>query len=332
MEGLHITAAVLGVLIYTAGFIGNFLSLFIFMQKEVRKVSTGLIFLLLAIFSTIHLFSLIVEFIATISGFVLVRNSIFRCQFILWLQNVTRSICSFLAVTVSLDRFLRSEYPIKSRIWCTTMNVAKLCVIYCLFYMLLYAIFFDPRNVMDSNDQCSFPYDDTFRLIILTIMPSVRFVLICIIPVILMGIFGGRMLYNIKRVKKRIAQQKMVRNAAIATIAIPESTRNVKHTGNQNRAKTLDRMLLLMVFTNIISYIITQTPFNIYTVYYGSEASDSYKAYALMRAFLLLWSSIYFGIGFYAYFITATQFRKQFFSNMKYIFTFNQPLQHQSNT
>ncbi|CAF2139614.1 unnamed protein product [Rotaria magnacalcarata] len=277
MEDLYMTAAVLGILIYTAGFIGNFVSFFIFMQKELRKVSTGLIFLLLTIISTIHLLSLIVEFLSTIFCFEISSNSIFRCQFILWLQNVTRSICSFLAVTVSLDRFLRSEYPIKSRIWCTTTNVAKLCVIYCLFSMILYAIFFHPRNVMEADGQCSFPYDNTFRLIILKIMPPVRFVFICIMPVILMGIFGGRMLYNIKQVKKRITQQKMVQDAAIATIVIPKSIQNIKHADNQNRTKKLDHMLLLMVFTNIISYIITQTPFSIYTLFYGYEISGSYK-------------------------------------------------------
>ncbi|CAM4756063.1 unnamed protein product [Rotaria magnacalcarata] len=189
------------------------------------------------------------------------------------LENIQRTF----TVTVSLDRFLRSEYPIKSRIWCTTTNVAKLCVIYCLFSMILYAIFFHPRNVMEADGQCSFPYDNTFRLIILKIMPPVRFVFICIMPVILMGIFGGRMLYNIKQVKKRITQQKMVQDAAIATIVIPKSIQNIKHADNQNRTKKLDHMLLLMVFTNIISYIITQTPFSIYTLFYGYEISGSYK-------------------------------------------------------
>lgn len=130
---LRMATAVLGCIVYATGFVGNFLSLLLFIQKELRQVSTGLIFLLLNIFSTIHLLSLIVEFFDSIFKVQIVTNDKFRCQFILWAQNLSRTVCSFLAATVSIDRFIRSEYPMKSRIWCTTKNVYE--TFYFLFYI-----------------------------------------------------------------------------------------------------------------------------------------------------------------------------------------------------
>ena len=150
-QALRLTTAVLGILVYVAGFIGNFLSLLLFIQKELNQVSTGLIFLLLNIFSTIHLLSLVVEFLDSVFQVQILGNAVFRCQFILWLQNTTRTICSFLAATVSVDRFIRSEYPMQSRIWCTTKNVIRLFYIYFLFSVLFYTFFFHPANVFDSS-------------------------------------------------------------------------------------------------------------------------------------------------------------------------------------
>ncbi|CAF0729731.1 unnamed protein product [Rotaria sp. Silwood1] len=330
MERLRLSTAVLGVLIYVAGFIGNLLSFLLFIQKELRQVSTGLIFLLLNIFSTIHLLSLIFEFLSSIFEFQILPYDIFRCQFILWLQNATRTVCSFLATTVSMDRFIRSEYPIQSRIWCTTKIVVKLLIIYCLFSMLLYAFFFHPLNVLDSDDHCSFPYDDIFRRIALNIMPPIRFILICVIPSIVMVGCGGRMLYNIRQAKQRIIQQTTPHHAPVATITIPTSIQNKRNDENRRQITTFDRMLLLMVLANVIAYIITQIPFSIYTLYYGYEALDSFTFYALMRAFLLMWSSVYFGIGFYLFCITSSQFRKQFLRKIKNLCICYRPLQHRA--
>jgi hypothetical protein len=55
--------AILGTIVYVGGFIGNLLSLIIFIRIEIRRVSTGLLFLFLTISNTIHLLTLTVEFI-----------------------------------------------------------------------------------------------------------------------------------------------------------------------------------------------------------------------------------------------------------------------------
>lgn len=317
MESLRITAAALGISIYVAGFIGNFLSFFIFMQRELRRVSTSFIFLLLNIFCTIHLLSLVVEFLDSIFEVRILWNDVFRCQFLLWLQNFTRTMCSFLAASVSIDRFLRSEYPMKSRIWCTTNNVLKVFYAYLLFSGLLYAFFFHPRNVFDDDGRCSYPYDDEFRLITLNIMPPLRFLLICVLPIILMAGCGARMLINVRRTKRRINERRVVQ--VIAAIAQNHSTQTSNHGTEENRrqAAMLDQMLLLMVLTNVVAFTVTQIPFNIYTLYYGFGNSDDFQLYSLMRVLLLIWSSVYFGSGFYLFCLTSPSFRNRFLAKIK---------------
>ena len=316
-ESLRLTTAAFGVLIYVAGFIGNFLSLILFLQKELRQVSTGLIFLLLNIFCTIHLLSLVIEFFDSIFQVRILLNDVFRCQFLLWSQNATRTMCSFLATTVSIDRFLRSEYPMRSRVWCTTKNVLKLFYIYLLFSALLYAFFFHPRNVFDNSGQCSFPFDDVFRLIALNIMPPLRFILICVLPITLMTGCGARMLMNIQRTKRRIAQQRAPHIVvAIANTVLSQMSSN---TMDDHRRQTavIDHMLLLMVLANVVAYTVTQLPFNIYTLYYGFGTSADFQLYSLMRVLLLIWSSIYFGIGFYLFCLTSSPFRKRFITKIQ---------------
>jgi hypothetical protein len=54
---------ILGTIIYLSGFLGNLLSLIIFLPIDTRRVSTGLLFLCLTISNNIHLLTLFVEFI-----------------------------------------------------------------------------------------------------------------------------------------------------------------------------------------------------------------------------------------------------------------------------
>jgi hypothetical protein len=55
--------AILGTMVYLGGLIGNLLSLMIFIRIEIRRVSTGLLFLFLTISNSLQLLTLIIEFI-----------------------------------------------------------------------------------------------------------------------------------------------------------------------------------------------------------------------------------------------------------------------------
>lgn len=326
MDPIRICAASIGTFIYVAGFIGNFFSLLLFSQKELRQVSTGLLFLLLNITNTIHLLSLIVEFMDSLTLYQFFPVAAFRCQFVLWLQNLTRTVCSFLATTISIDRFIRSEYPVKSRIWCTPKNVLKLLIIYILFSVAFYGFFYHPLNIFDDAGYCSFTLNQTLYILAVNIMPPIRFTLSCVIPILVMIICGFRMLYNIERSRNRVLPQTGTQNPSLATVAIPiirTDTTNVDH--RRQNVIASDRVLLLMVVINVIAYLITQIPFNIYSVYYGYETTSDNASHLLTRSYLLMWSSIYFGVGFYLFCLASQQFRKQFLLKVKTVVLHRQP-------
>jgi hypothetical protein len=157
-------------------------------------------------------------------------------------------------------------------------------------------------------------------------MPPIRFVFICILPTGIMLGCGGRMLYNIRQSHRRISRQ-----TAVATTNIPVISKvSSSATSYQRQKIAIDHMLLLMVLANVCTYIITQIPFNTYAIYYGYETSNNYSSYSIIRAFLLMWSSIYFGVGFYLFSIASPQFRKQFLT--KIIGIFYHPLQRQTSS
>ncbi|CAF3544789.1 unnamed protein product [Rotaria sp. Silwood1] len=78
--------AILGTIFYIGGFIGNLLSLTIFIRTEIRRVSTGLLFLLLTISNSIQLLTLIVEFID-------VAYNVLTAKFTSYARTKTDYIC-----------------------------------------------------------------------------------------------------------------------------------------------------------------------------------------------------------------------------------------------
>ena len=62
-NSIKIDTAIIGTIVYIGGFIGNLLSLTIFIRIEIRRVSTGLLFLFLTISNSILLLALLIEFI-----------------------------------------------------------------------------------------------------------------------------------------------------------------------------------------------------------------------------------------------------------------------------
>ncbi|CAF0990919.1 unnamed protein product, partial [Didymodactylos carnosus] len=152
-----------------------------------------------------------------------------------------------------------------------------------------------------------------------------RLILVCLIPVITMAAANIRLLSNIRRSRRRVGaemegtltvyeqQQKQQGERLKTTISPP--TPNATRIGNilkLRRLNAVERMLVLMMITNVTMYIITQVPYHIYTVSRGYyQGLDSYTN-SLVRALLLIWSSVYFGIGFYLFCFASPLFRQKF--------------------
>ncbi|CAF1277674.1 unnamed protein product [Rotaria sordida] len=106
---------------FLLGFPGNIASLLTFSQPTLRKVSTGCLFITLAISDTIYLLTYIFDFLEfglKIPFYRYVAYDEF-CRFRSFVINVTQVLSSWILVIVSIDRWIRTRFPFKSNSICT---------------------------------------------------------------------------------------------------------------------------------------------------------------------------------------------------------------------
>ena len=291
---------------YGLGFVCNFLALIVFSTSaEFRRISTGFLFLLMTIFNFFHLCSLTIDFLYT-CGYDLFSNRFFRYHWHLFSENLTRSMSTYLSVGIAIDRFLRSEFPLRARTFCTrkkTLILILIILLVLILYWSFYLFLFPNQN-------------SSHKFFINNISIPLRSVLFCFLPIILMILANIRMIYNIRQAHNRINDVAQ-NNEPYRSSAIVSST--ISGANNVRRILAVDRMLVYMLVSNILTFILTQIPFHIYSIIrYHIETFDD-ETHALIQAFLLIWSSIYFGIAFYLYCLASTLFRKKFIRIMKRI-------------
>ncbi|UJR14646.1 hypothetical protein I4U23_001639 [Adineta vaga] len=283
-------------IIYGFGFIGNlFASMIFFSKDEFRKISTGILFLLMTLSNTIHLWTLTTEFLGTFNVYIYL-NEFLQCRLNYFIQNVSRSVSTYIAITVTVDRLLRSEIPLRSRHLCTRQNALKLSLIYLIVSSVFYSFWFFPMNSINPTaGGCYTGRASAYTFFFSNIFLPLRFIFVCLIPVVIISLANLRMLFNIRRSRRRVIQAS-------------EMTRT-SGTSNE-RLTSLDRMLFRMMLVNVGVFIITQIPFHIYTIVRtynrGMNAFDA----QFIRAALLIWSSIYFGMGSYFYCLASPIFSR----------------------
>ncbi|CAF3595075.1 unnamed protein product [Rotaria sp. Silwood1] len=297
---------------YGLGFIGNLLSLIIFFsQEEFRNVSTGALFILMTFSNTIHLCTLTTEFLAMFNSYAY-SNVFLQCRLNYFVQNVSRTVSTYLAVAITLDRLIRSELPMRSRIICTRRNVIKLTLIYLMIFSILYSFWFCPMVTMNPiTNTCSTSQSPIYYYFISNIYLPIRLIIVCIIPVVIMSLANIRMLLNIKQSRQRVDPRNQ----------IDTNVTGISMSIINGRMTPIDRMLFYMMLTSVGTFIITQIPFNVYTLIRANYDIIDLNTHLLVRAILLIWSSIYFGIGFYLYCFGSPLFREKFFLMSKKLVT-----------
>ncbi|UJR32105.1 hypothetical protein I4U23_019573 [Adineta vaga] len=304
-------------LVYGLGFIGNILSLIIFCSlSEFRRISTGYFFLLTTIFNSFHLWTLSTEFLGVFEVYIY-SNEFLKCRLNFYVQNVSRAMSTYLAVGIALDRLIRSELPLRSRVICTRRNAAIYTILHFIIFALIWSLWLSPSITQDPITlRCIYTRSRTLYFYLTQVQMPARLVLVCIIPVIVMISANARMLYNMRQSHRRVANHMEIPTALTTISAKPTRKSTLR------RMTALDRMLFYMMLANIITFILTQIPFHIYTmvrIYY--PASDPLSN-SLVRALLLIWSSLYFGVAFYLYCLASPLFREKFMLISKTLFQY----------
>ncbi len=302
---------------YGLGFIGNLLSLIIFCSlDEFRKISTGFFFLLLTISNSFHLWTLTTEFLGVFNIYIY-PDGFFQCRFNYFVQNISRAMSTYLAIGISIDRLIRSELPMRSRRICTRRNAVIYTLINFVIFSIVWSPWLAPAVIRDSiTGTCIFDKSSIISFYLTQIQAPLRLIVVCIIPVIVMAASNIRMLYNMRQSRRRVGNQVEMKRTITAVGS------NVITNPTIRRMSAIDRMLFYMMLANVCTFIITQIPFHIYTTVRSYNMSLNTFTASLIRALVLIWSSIYFGVAFYLYCFASPLFRQKFIITSKKIFNF----------
>ncbi|UJR14643.1 hypothetical protein I4U23_001636 [Adineta vaga] len=215
--GLYYFEITASCLVYLLGFIGNLFALIIFASlADFRKISTGVLFLLMTISNFFHLWTLATESIAAY-GYHLYPHVFFQCRLNPFVKNVSRAMSTYFSVGITIDRLIRSEFPMRSRLICTRRNVCKLAILFLILFCFFWSFYLFSLSTQDPiTRNCNYNQSESYFLFLSKINIPLRAVFFCLIPIILMVLANARMLYNIRQSHQRIADVQTI-NTAIYT-------------------------------------------------------------------------------------------------------------------
>ena len=254
----------------------------------------------------------------TIFNVTIFQNVLFQCQITYFVQNVSRAMSTYFMVTVSMDRLIRSELPMRSKMLCTRRNVFILTCIYFCIFCLFWSFFLYPYVAQNpSTGACNYRLSESYYSFLVNVHFPIRAILVCFIPVLIMFAANIRMLMNIRHSRNRVADGPTVQSSNTNE---PRSSSRNSQPNRTRGMSAVDRMLYYMMVANASIFIITQIPFHIYSCVRNNLTGLDTVTARLIRAMLLIWSSLYFGIAFYFYCLTSPLFRQKFLRIARKIF------------
>ncbi|CAF4042916.1 unnamed protein product [Adineta steineri] len=297
-------------LTYGLGFIGNLFALIVFSSLlEFRRISTGILFLLMTISNFFHLWTLAIDFLG-ICGYSIYSNIYLQCHLSPFVENVSRAMSTYFSVGIAVDRFIRSEMPLRSKMICTRKNIFIVTIIIFIIFCLFWSFYLYPfSSQILITGECIYNQSISFEFFLVNIHIPLRAIFFCLIPIIIMTASNIRMMSNIRQARMRVSDIPQ-NNDGYKSSTIISSTAISGPVGRRTLA--IDRMLLLMMAASVLTFIITQIPFHIYMVVQVNIHTFNSYTDSLIYSMLLIWSSIYFGIAFYLYCLASPLFRRKF--------------------
>jgi len=225
--------------------------------------------------------------------------ALIRCRFVYWLQNIFRSLSSFIACTISFDRMFRAVYPGRAKHFCTCRIAWRIVMIYTIIFTFSFTFYLFPYMGEDSDGVCTTRSNPIYNKFMTSVWPPIRTFLVCILPVSIMITTNILLWRRIRASKRRVAS----------------------HSSNPHHSTNTDSMLMFITISNVLVFIITQIPFHIYATIVRYRHSIDH-----LRTSMLLWSSLYFGIGFYIYCLASSYFRSKFILTIHWCLKKQEPI------
>ncbi|CAF1067444.1 unnamed protein product [Adineta steineri] len=289
---------------FLLGFPGNIASFITFSRPTLRKVSTGCLFIVLAISDTLYLLMCVIDYLEfglSVSYQRLSYNDF--CRFRTFVMCVSQIASAWILVIVSLDRWIRTRFPFKSGSLCTPKNAlltvgVMLVVDILLNAPLLTPLFggFIPGLAIGA---CGPTFINiTYVLFYYYDWSIIQIFTTCIIPATIMSILIIDILISTRLRRRAMARQ----NQALDL------------DKNAQRKNMLQRQMFILMVGSVCIFLITALPVGIYKIV--SPRSDNIIT-ALLQI-VSIWTglgwfqSLLYAVSFYVHCLSSNLFCKEF--------------------
>ena len=221
------------------GTFGNIMNIIIFTRRDLRDNPCSLYFLAASINNWYFIdISLFTRYLASVWNWDPSATIDVLCRLRTWFTYSTLTLSLWLTALASIDRFLSSSRNARLRQMSSLPVARKIITINFILFFLIYvhALFYTYAVRSSNGISCtSTSYD--YIIFVSFFSPIVS----CILPIILMGIFGILMIGNVRKIHNRVAPQ-------------ADNARNV-------RLRSHDRQLCIMVLFQVLITTLISVPY-----------------------------------------------------------------------
>ncbi|CAF4526704.1 unnamed protein product [Rotaria sp. Silwood2] len=284
------------------GFTGNIFQIMTFSRKTMTKMSTGILFLALSVSNTVYL--LLSLYVLIIYGFNIPDQSNYAkvCQFRHYMYYLSINFSAWMLTTISCDRWIRSQFPIKAKRFCTPRTAIYSIIVVLIFNCLLHVHIITPMfgqiaPEIKTNCGANSRYPN-YSYFYIEIWPIITLLTVSIIPASFMIFFLIGITINVHTRQNRI---------------IPVRQTNVNQH-ERRHTRFLQRQMLILMLATLMLFFLTTLPvallhFAISTL----KIPQSFSFSLLLISVFEFITVSYYSLNFYLHCLTSKLFRKVFF-------------------
>ncbi|CAF3797678.1 unnamed protein product [Rotaria sp. Silwood1] len=288
------------ILLFLFGFFGHGTSATIFLRRTLRTVSTSCLFVCMAGSDTIYLLMCIYDFIFLGLGGPTTNINLMNalCRFRSFVQYFSMCCSAWLLLTITIDRWLRVQFPFRVKELCTTRRVLigafiiLICSIVLNSHLLLPSLGVVPGGIACAPNPMS---NSTYLYFYSTIWPFLITSLQILLPTTFLLIFSIKIFIELRR------QQKQKRQLT------------------QSRRRTfLDGQMLIIMLTSIFLFFATQIPLSLFSVLIFSVLRFLFPIQQILQlnTIVTFVASINYAASFYIHCLSSRLFREEFLNLM----------------
>jgi hypothetical protein len=312
-------------IIYALGFIGNIFALITFSSYRMRQISSSIFLLVLSISDSISLITSLWFFIADAFSIQLQNYSALACRFRTFFAYVFMDLSSWCIAGLAIDRFLRTEIPLRAKVICVRRNALIMILIFFLFLCGINGHYFSAgigqeRGENRTTAHCLENREEypTYYYFYKIIWPKIDMIIFCFLPACIMILCNVRIIYIFKR-QRHLFENHGSQNEQVKILNIEQTLNGcIPVRKLPSHRKSIERQMSLMMSSCVIVFLSTTVPVTIYLllleqviVNYPNFARDNIYYVFIFRMLRAL-MYIHFGCNFYLYCLTSRIFRGEF--------------------